>query len=180
LSRIRQVLPHGVLLAAALLLYWVGSRIDVETGGRIGPGAWPRAVLAIMALLCVYEIGKRLFVRGADGAKGVLAGITEKPDDDPAPEVSEHPRKLAAGIALVAAYVVAAPWLGFFVSTALFLAIFPWIGGYRRPVLAASIALLGSLTLVVIFMRIAYVSLPLGAGPFKALSLALLRLLGVT
>jgi hypothetical protein len=33
--------------------------------------------------------------------------------------------------------------------------------------------------LLVIFMRVAYVSLPLGVGPFKTLSLALLRLIGV-
>jgi len=30
------------------------------------------------------------------------------------------------------------------------------------------------------FMRVAYISLPLGAGPFRELSLALLRLLGVS
>jgi hypothetical protein len=37
----------------------------------------------------------------------------------------------------------------------------------------------GSFTLLVVFMRLAYVSLPLGVGPFKALSVGLLRLIGV-
>ena len=34
--------------------------------------------------------------------------------------------------------------------------------------------------LLVMFMRIAYISLPLGEGPFRSLSLALLRAIGVS
>ena len=93
---------------------------------------------------------------------------------------AEHPRKLYSGIGLVAAYVILVPWLGFFLSTALFLAAFPWLGGLRRPLLTAALGIAGSLVLVVIFMRVAYISLPLGEGPFRALSLALLGAIGVT
>jgi hypothetical protein len=50
----------------------------------------------------------------------------------------------------------------------------------RRPVLSAAIGLAGSLVLVVMFMRIAYISLPLGEGPFRQLSIALMRAIGVT
>ena len=64
-------------------------------------------------------------------------------------------------------------------GTALFLALFSWVGGYRRPVTVAVVSVIGALALLVIFMRVAYVSLPLGVGPFKALSLVLLRLIGV-
>jgi hypothetical protein len=34
--------------------------------------------------------------------------------------------------------------------------------------------------LAVVFLKVAYISLPLGEGPFRALSLGLLRVLGVT
>lgn len=87
---------------------------------------------------------------------------------------------LAGGIALVAAYVFAVPWLGFFLTTALFLGVFPWVGGLRRPLLSAMLGIAGSLALVVVFMRVAYISLPLGEGPFRALSLALMRAIGVS
>jgi putative tricarboxylic transport membrane protein len=69
--------------------------------------------------------------------------------------------------------------VGFFLATALFLALFSWIGGVRRPLMLAVIGLAGAFVLLVIFMRLAYVSLPIGVGPFKAISLALLRLIGV-
>ena len=91
-----------------------------------------------------------------------------------------HRGRLAAGIAIVFAYVLTVPWIGFFVATLLFLAAFTWFGGLRRPVLVAITSVAGSLVLVVMFMRVAYISLPLGEGPFRALSLALLSAIGVS
>ena len=203
-SRARQVLPYAVMLVAAALLFWAATRIDVDTGGRISPAVWPKTIIVIMALLCVYEIAKRLIAKRTSSATGLLGGLNENPAAE-SPSASgagkdngvgegggegrggggedgpiEHPGMLWGGIALVAAYVLLAPWLGFFIATVLFLAAFPWVGGVRRPLLVAAIAALGSLAVIVIFMRVAYVSLPLGEGPFRALSLALLRALGVS
>jgi len=185
-GKLRQVLPHGVMLVAAVLLYWAATRIDADTGGRISPAVWPKAIIIFMGLLCAWEIVKRLVAKSSFSAQGLIAGLELKPGTDPkagepgsVPEV-EHPRMLAGGIALVAAYVFAVPWLGFFLTTALFLGVFPWVGGLRRPLLSAMLGIAGSLALVVVFMRVAYISLPLGEGPFRALSLALMRAIGVS
>jgi hypothetical protein len=180
-ERLRPLVPYAAMLAAAGFFYWAATRIQADTGGRIGPAAWPKAIIALLAILCVYEIVKRLVAPSRGSASGLVStsspqgGESAGEDEEPS-----HPRKLAGGIALVAGYVIGASWLGFFVSTALFLAIFPWVGGLRRPVLSAVLGLGGSLALMVIFMRVAYISLPLGEGPFRALSIALLRILGVT
>ena len=186
-ARARQVLPYAVMLVAAALLFWAATRIDVDTGGRISPAIWPKTIIVIMALLCAYEIVKRLVAKRTSSATGLLGGLNanpaegEAPVEEPAgPDPIERPAMLWGGIALVAAYVILAPWLGFFIATVLFLAAFPWVGGVRRPLFVAAIAALGSLAVIVIFMRVAYVSLPLGEGPFRALSLALLRALGVS
>jgi putative tricarboxylic transport membrane protein len=182
-ARLRQALPHAVMLAASLFLYWAATRIDVDTGGRISPSVWPKAIVVFMILLCAWEVGKRFFASNAEEARGLIGELQEAPaaqEPAPAPTEAEHPRKLYAGIGLVAVYVVLVPWLGFFLSTALFLGVFPWAGGLRRPALTAMLGIGGSLALVVIFMRVAYISLPLGEGPFRVLSLALLRVIGVT
>jgi hypothetical protein len=143
-------------------------------------------VIVFMALLCIYEIVKRLVVRSEFEAKGLLSGSQDPPpahivapseNDDPPPPVN-YPM-LFGGIASVAAYVFATPWLGFFPATALFLFAFPWIGGLRRPVVAAVVSLAGTVVLAITFLKLAYISLPLGEGPFRALSLALMRLVGV-
>lgn len=174
-SKLRRVLPHGVMLAVSCWLYWASTRIDVETGGRIGPAVWPRAVIVLMGLLCLYEIVKRLVVRPAFEASGPPANA--KVEETAAPE---NHRMLFSGIALIAAYVAAVPWAGFFLTTAILLALFPLVGGFRRPALCVAIGVGGALVLVIVFMRVAYISLPLGEGVFRTVSLALLRALGVT
>ncbi len=179
---LRLVLPHGLMLLATVLLYWAATRIGAGTGGGgkgIGPDAWPKAILVFMGLLCAWEIVKRLVLRSRAGARGLVEGLARAPGESEAPAAT-RPGMLAWGVALVIGYVLAVPWLGFAVTTALFLAAFPWFGGLRRPALTAAIGLAGSVALVVIFMRVAYISLPLGEGPFRGLSLALLRLIGVS
>jgi hypothetical protein len=177
---LRLVLPHGLLLVATVLLYGAATAIASNAGpGRIGPDAWPKAIIVLMGVLCAWEIARRLTMRPRGGAGEVAAApVAEAASPGPPPPMQAG--KLAAGVGLVFAYVVAVPWVGFFVATAIFLAAFPWFGGMRRPLLTGVLGIGGSLALVVVFMRVAYISLPLGEGPFRALSLALLAALGVS
>lgn len=183
-ERLRLALPYAVLLVVAGWLYYATSLIDASAGGhRIGPDFWPKIIIAAMALLCIYEIGKRLIIGTTRNAGGLTAGLNRQPDasDNQAADVSApvDNRKLAAGIAVIAGFVFGVAYVGFFIGTALFLALFSWVGGYRRtlPVVLASV--LGAFVLLVIFMRVAYVSLPLGVGPFQSVSVLLLQLIGV-
>jgi hypothetical protein len=182
--RLAAVVPHTLMLAVSGLLYLAATRIEGGgLSGRIGPDGWPKFIIGAMAVLCVYEIVKRLLVGTSFTATGLSQGLNRPPDDAnreiAGREPERHNRKLAAGLGLVAAFVFGVAYVGFFAGTVLFLAMFSWIGGYRRPVPVTIVAVLGALALLVIFMRVAYVSLPLGVGPFKALSLLLLRLIGV-
>ena len=190
-ERLRLALPHTVLLLIAGLLYYAASLIDTSGAGgtRIGPDFWPKVIIGAMAVLCIYEIGKRLISGNAPDAAGLIAGLDRAPlEIEGAPAIAEAPvtteakpnhRRLAAGLVLIAAFVLGAAYVGFFVGTALFLALFSWIGGYRRALPVVLVSVIGAFVLLVIFMRIAYISLPLGAGPFQQLSVLLLRLIGV-
>lgn len=186
-ERLRHVLPHSVMLAVSIVLYWAATQIDTSgTGGRIGPDFWPKLVIGFMGFLCLYEIVKRLVTPRSADATGLTGELERNPAEAvdptmasaPVPE-PEHPKLLWTGVALIVGYVVVVPWLGFFVTTALFLAAFMWLGGYRRPLGALAISGIGAFVLVVIFMRLAYISLPLGSGPFHGLSTSLLALIGV-
>ena len=182
ISRLRLCLPHFVMLVVAVLLYGIASRIDAPAG-RVGPDFWPKAIIVFMGLLCAFEIVKRLVlgVRPADPAPVEAPGpaAEEGPADTVADEAL-HPGMLIGGGAAILGYVVVVPWLGFFLATLVFLCGFAWIGGFRRTALNLVIGLGGSLLTLVLFMRVAYISLPLGEGPFRQLSLALLRLIGVS
>lgn len=187
-SRIRHCFPHFVMLLVSVALYWAAMQIDTSAtgdGSRIGPDFWPKAVVLLMGALCLYEIVKRAVFHTDFTAGGLTTGLSENPAGDPTTDTAEpeseqeYPKLLIGGVVLILGYVFVVSYLGFFLTTALFLFAFSWIGGFRRPGWNALISLLGALLMVVLFMRVAYISLPLGEGPFQSVSIGLLRLLGV-
>jgi hypothetical protein len=187
-SRLRLCLPHFVMLLVAVALYAAALQIDTSAtqgGRRIGPDFWPKAVILFMGALALYEVVKRAIFGIDFEATGLTDKLTENPAGDPTTETAgeasevEHPRLLIGGAALILGYVVVVDWLGFFLTTALFLFAFSWIGGFRRHGWNALIALCGAFVMVVLFMRVAYISLPLGAGLFRSLSIALMSAIGV-
>jgi len=187
-SRLRLCLPHFVMLLVAIALYAAAMQIDTSAtmgGRRIGPDFWPKAVILFMGALALYEVIKRAVFGSDFRATGLTDKLTENPAGDPttatpAEEAEiEYPRLLIAGVALILGYVFVVDWLGFFVTTALFLFGFTWVGGFRRHGWNALIALGGAFAMVVLFMRVAYISLPLGSGPFRSVSIALMSAIGV-
>ena len=186
-GRIARAAPYAALLAVAAWLYAVAARIEyIGPQERIGPDFWPKAILALLGLLCAYEIAKSLFFRGPQSVSAMLQSLMQEAAETPAGGADAvaarqrpNPERLAWGVAVTLGYVLLVDWLGFFVATAAFLYGFVMVGGYRRWAVALAAGLGGSLAILVVFMKIVYVSLPLGVGPFHALSLAMLAILGV-
>lgn len=173
------------MLLVAVALYAAATRIDARAGGAIGPDFWPKAVVGLMALLCVIEIVRRLILGPAAAPTGLATAtgdaLPDGPDAAPATDGARFATGMfVAGGGCIAAYVLLIGWLGFFLSTLLFLFGFARAGGFRRHGWNLLVATAGSLLTLVLFMRVAYVSLPLGEGPFRALSLALLKWIGVS
>jgi hypothetical protein len=181
-GRLARAAPYALLLAVAGVLYYFALGIDTSAAaGRIGPDFWPRAVLSLLAAVCVYELAKSFLVADARSVGGMLQDILDASmaSVEEQSAVASGGLRLALGMVATLAYVLLVNVLGFFLATAAYLAAFIAVGGYRRWGVIAVCALGGSLAMVVVFMKIVYVSLPLGAGPFRALSTSLLALLGV-
>jgi putative tricarboxylic transport membrane protein len=53
------------------------------------------------------------------------------------------------------------------------------VGRYRRVAVVLATSLIGSLVFMFVFMKIVYVSLPLGQAPFSEISFLLMRLMGI-
>ena len=174
MTRWREPVAYAALLALAAFLYHdAGAFAALGRAGQLGPDAWPKAVLALLMFVCAFEIGRRML-------SWRHAAVEAKPEANAGePEAPRYPWLLAAGVAITILYVPGVELLGFFTCTVLYLAAFMWIGRYRSvPVIAAS-SLVGALAFVVVFMKVVYVSLPLGAGPFRAISIWLLGVLGI-
>jgi putative tricarboxylic transport membrane protein len=182
-SKLGRAIPYAVLLCGAVYLYLsAGQFVQVTKPGELGPDFWPRAVLGLLMLVCVGAMLRGLLPAPPAHSEPVGDGAPDEADEMPAApqrEPGTHPYLLLAGIGLSAAYVAGLEWLGFFLATALYLGLFMAFGRYRRAGVIVVTSLLGSLAFVLVFMKIVYVSLPLGVGPFQTLSVAILAALGV-
>jgi hypothetical protein len=178
--RLQGLLPYAALLLGAAFLYSnAGSFAASGRPGQLGPDFWPRAVLALLMLVCALEIVRRAVfepaeANAAEADAQAIAGPTTHHE-----EPVRYPWLLAAGIGLTILYVPGMEILGFFLSTALYLAAFMVAGRYRRGTVIAVTSLLGSLAFLFVFMKIVYVSLPLGVGPFRHVSAWILAALGI-
>ena len=197
--RLRRAVPYLVLLGFSIFLLWSLSGVSAPGGepGALGPAFWPRAILIVMMLLCAYEILKRLA-----GAKGRFTGFIARQEEAAkrgeevgsvetlmasAPsvdvETEQHEPlflgKLLPGIGLIALYAIGIQTVGFFLSSTVFLSAFAAIGGARHRLWNPVLSVIGSLLFFFVFTKIAYISLPLGTGIFKEISLALMQIMGV-
>ena len=84
------------------------------------------------------------------------------------------------GIVLATAYAALIDKMGFLVCTALFLAGFAYIGRYRNHRAIWITSVVGAIALMFLFMRVVYISLPIGVAPFSAVSLAAMKLMGIS
>lgn len=179
--RYRALLPYLLVLVGALALTWDALHFAyTPQGDRPGPDVWPRAILALIAVTCVVRMARVL--RGPPESRaGVLDDVIgdAAPDESPDAAPRRQPMRLAMGIALTIAYVALLGTLGFFTDTVLYIAALTRTGRYRRWPVIVVVALAGALAFMFVFMKVVYLSLPIGVPPFSAISLALMRMLGI-
>lgn len=186
-NRLRALAPYVVVFALAAYFFHVAPHFTfTPRGGRLGPDVWPRTILVLTMVVCALRIafGLRAPRDGApaDADGGLLADVAKDVghEDDAAEAPAErHPLRLVTGIALTIVYVATLGVAGFAVGTFVYMYAMTVVGRYRRHGVAAIVALAGTLVLMFVFMKIVYLSLPIGVPPFESVSLTLMRLMGV-
>jgi putative tricarboxylic transport membrane protein len=165
--------PYIAVICGALFLYYRATQFDyVATAGQIGPDAWPKLILILITATAAFEIVRRL-LRPA----GAQTQAETVQDEFEMPHGSV--RIVVGCIAATVAYLLALEITGFFVSTVVYMSVLIRIGGFRRTGITLLIGFSGALLFMVLFMRLIFVALPIGTGPFATLSVAIMRLIGV-
>jgi putative tricarboxylic transport membrane protein len=176
--------PYALVGAGAGYLYYVAAQVQYQARpGTLGPDFWPKLILGLVIAACAYEIVKIVVAGRATQVEGVLGGMIEDvaPDAPGSPDAPppRRPLLLLGGIGLTVGYVALVEYLGFFAATVVYLASFIVLAGYRRWWVVAAVSVLGTLLIVFFFMRVVYISLPLGQGAFQQLTLWLMQVLGI-
>ena len=171
---LRELLPEIGILAVGAYLWILAGRFDYEQEeGALGPGFWPRvAAVGLMAAVLVRMVQA---VRERDRPIVKVASEFDEYAEDEG-EVS-WPR-LAIAVVLTVGYVIATMFIGYLFATAIFLALFIFIGGARNKYVPV-VALAGALIFAYVFIGVVYVSLPTGVGVFDTITVGIYELLGI-
>jgi hypothetical protein len=162
----RAAAPVVGLIAALSLLPGTRAFDEAAREGQLGPGFWPRIVLIGLALACAAKIVAE-WRRPAD------------PDGEDADRAAISWPKLAVAVALILGYVLLVPLLGWAFVTLAFIGGFVWLCGARSTAAIVANAALGTVGLLYLFVKLVYLPLPKGDGPFEMLTLAVYRALRI-
>ncbi len=166
---VRSLLPYVVGLVIAITLYINAGQFEyTPRGDLLGPGAWPRLAILLMGAACLYELGRRIIAGNRD-ATGFIEVFDREPHTDEQAE-PVYLSLLIGGVVLMGVYAVAVPYLGFILGTFLFLAAFMYVGRYRDHAVIWGASAAVTIVCGVLFLRIAYVSLPRGIAPFDKIT----------
>jgi hypothetical protein len=167
-------LPYVLILAIAAWFFHIAGHIEYSMRpGQIGPDFWPRLALALMVVICVFQVG-RVMLYGTPSDKPSVEVDTGESEE----EAPRRPSLLIAGIVLTVAYGVFINVFGFPLITFVYMILFMYLGGYRGHVSLWLSSLIGVLGLTIVFQSVVYVSLPRGQPPFDAITDFLVRLFG--
>jgi putative tricarboxylic transport membrane protein len=177
----RDAAPYALFLLVAIVVWLLADRIDFYAPpGRIGPDIWPKAIALFLGVVCTIETLRRVLGSAKNrDAQGLLQTLLDRSGEGDGAPPGTNTRRLLLGIGAVAGFVLLVGVIGFVLTTALFIAAFAIIGGYRRYGVVMITALVGALLLTLLFQRVVYLSLPIGVGPFATISLGILAALGV-
>jgi putative tricarboxylic transport membrane protein len=175
-EKAKRIIPYVIILLVSLYFYSLAGQFRFSAKpGNLGPDFWPKLLLGLTMVACLYEIIKTAFFLKVASPKKAAQEQPAKAES----KKKTYPGLLVIGIAMTVAYAYFVTTLGFILCTFLYFVLFMIVGRYRKvwAILANSVA--GTFILVVIFMKIVYVSMPLGQEPFSGVTFFVLRMLGI-
>jgi hypothetical protein len=160
---LRPTLPYVAGLVFVGVFFVLLGRIEyTPRAGHLGPTFWPMLALVLMALACLYGIVSTT-LGAASRAHGLAEAYENLDESDGEPR---YPGLLMGGIALLVAFGFLVQVLGFLLSALLFLVGFMYLGRYRNHVAIWLTGIIVTFFVALVFVRLAYVSLPRGMPPF--------------
>ncbi|MFT7107228.1 MAG: putative tricarboxylic transport membrane protein [Yoonia sp.] len=165
------LIPLGLLLLALVLPAHMFQSDQTASRIGLGPAAWPRAMLLGMALFSALWIARDIWALSAAGRKSTLS--------IPVEDTHYHFGKAIIGLIMIIAYGWMLPKIGFATATATFILVWCLFGGLRNMLVVVPVTLIGTIALLWLFMGLALMPLPRGAGVFDNFSIWLLKATGI-
>jgi hypothetical protein len=139
---------------------------DPVSRGDIGPKAWPRLLAGLMIVLSIFNI----IITIKNSNKNNVEGSQQENKDESEDNVLVYPQNLWISLLSLSIYAFAINYLGFVVSTSLFVITNMYIMGLKNKKNLVIISVFIVAMLVIIFPILLRVPLPRGISIFNDIS----------
>ncbi|MCE5264593.1 MAG: tripartite tricarboxylate transporter TctB family protein [Deltaproteobacteria bacterium] len=162
-----EVVLSGICLAFFSFMFYEALELrSLGRFGEVGSGFWPLLSLGMTVILSLNWLVTNLRKYARERGKP-----TEEP---PTPaermEAWQRRRKIALCSVCLLVYIVILPWIGFILSTMLFILAFVLVLEERRKAVLIASPLLITAAVIVIFAKFITIPLPKGVGMFAEFS----------
>lgn len=184
----RDLATYAAVLLVAGFLFVHALGIRTYSGTYLGPALWPEIILGLTIITCILSLAGRIYRlwKLTHGEMDLVGKTSRQPTESH--ELHASPTNAIAApsawnpliaVALTGAYIYLLPRMGYLLDTALYVTAFIYFGNFRKLLVAALLGTSASLVFMIIFMRLVYISLPVGNGPFEHVSTFVMRALGI-
>ena len=139
--------------------------VQVGRAGEVGSGFWP-----LLSLFACLGLSVAWLIATVAEAKRARETPAAKPTEEEAAAAWDRRRKVGLSMLCLFLYILAAPWIGFVLSTFLFVFAFAVSLGERRKTVLVVSPFLVTALVVVIFAKFITIPFPRGVGAFAAFS----------
>lgn len=152
----------ALLIFSIYCFFYVGTTSPAATATELGAAFWPRIILILLVILVIVNILNILKKNKSESAKDKLSieGIK-----------NFFTSKLFIGMVIVIIMVFALDYLGFMLTTFLFIMAYGVLLGMRSPVKLLLTALFVTVLLYVLFQGALGIMLPRGYGFLRTFAL---------
>lgn len=197
LRKQRLSIPLASIVVGSFLLFTLLTDPVIDFSKPQSPGLWPRAMivglLLVSALMLFWGVHdtwqERRERRQSDdrssrdpALKDAEASIMSQEQADiiasgGAVDVDHDNRKMVIGIVGIFGYGIAVGYIGFTLATLAIITYWLLIWGVRSPLRIVLTSIIGTGSILVLFVKVGYLALPKGVGPFHEFTIWLFRTL---
>ncbi len=165
--------PLFCLILSGVAYAYLLAKFPKALAAELTPATWPNVMLlgcvATAAFMCLQALWRH---RAWGSAPANSDGEVDVADD-------YNNRAMLLGLSGIVAYGFLIDVIGFAFATLALIAYWLIMDGIRRPRTVVLTSVLGTVTLLYSFVKVAYTPLPRGEGVFDTATIAIYRFLGI-
>jgi hypothetical protein len=154
-----KLIMSGIIFSTSLFLYHeAGQFRQIKAIDQVGPDFWPRIILLLLVFLSFLAFLSDILKKPAEKRDAIFLKAIEI-------------KRLGITLVLIFIYIIMLYYIGFVVSTPIFIFIFMIILGEKRKWLIFITSILLTAAVVMVFSKFFLLAIPRGFGAFRSFSL---------